>query len=91
VSSGGASYPVLDASDLDRVTGHLQAHQFFWLDVLRARVRREPVRHGQALVFEIVNTVLSSYAPVLDRVDDTASMRSSGREELLRLRSGYAG
>lgn len=155
MSSGGASFPVLDASDLDRVTGHLQAHQFFWLDlhdptpdqlnqlrellhlhpltiedvstfserpkrehydgyvslvmygvdeqaaagehllrevhmlisgdwvvtlhptpfavldVLRARVRREPLRHEQALIFEIVDTVLSSYAPVLDRVDDT--------------------
>ena len=33
MSSGGASFPVLDASDLDRVTGHLHANEFFWLDV----------------------------------------------------------
>ena len=33
MSSGGASFPVLDGSDLDRVTGLLQANEFFWLDV----------------------------------------------------------
>jgi magnesium transporter len=154
VSSGGASFPVLEASDLNRVTEHLQAHQFFWLDLhdpkadqisqlgellhlhpltieevstfserpkrehydgyvslvvygvdeqvaagerllrevhvlisgdwvvtlhptpfevldtLRARVRREQLRREQALIFEILDTVLSSYLPVLDRVDD---------------------
>jgi magnesium transporter len=154
VSSGGASLPVLDASELDQVAGYLQAHQFFWLDLhdpkpaqsnqlgellhlhpltiedvsifserpkrehfegyvslvvygvdehatagtellrevhllisgdwvvtlhptpfavldeLGARVRREPRRREQALIFEILDTVLSSYGPVLDRVDD---------------------
>ena len=154
MSSAGASFPVLDASDLDRLTGHLEAHQFFWLDLhdpkpdqlsrlsellhlhpltiedvstfserpkrehyegyvslvvygvdeeaaagqrllrevhllisgdwvvtlhptpfavldaLRARVRREPLPRERALIFEILDTVLSSYAPVLDRVDD---------------------
>jgi magnesium transporter len=154
VSSGGASFSVLDASDLDRVAGHLQAHQFFWLDLhdpshdqvrqlggllrlhpltiedvssfserpkrehyegyvslvvygvdqraaageqllrevhllisgdwvvtlhptpfavldeLRARVRREPLRREQALIFEILDAVLSSYVLVLDRVDE---------------------
>lgn len=33
VSSGGASCPVLEAGDLDRVTEHLEAHEFFWLDL----------------------------------------------------------
>ncbi|HEY2202272.1 MAG TPA: CorA family divalent cation transporter, partial [Solirubrobacteraceae bacterium] len=33
MSSGGASFPLLEVSDLDRVTEHLQAHQFFWLDL----------------------------------------------------------
>jgi magnesium transporter len=154
VSSGGVSFPVLEAHDLDRITGYLQAHQFFWLDLhdpkpdqlsllgellhlhpltiedvstfseppkrehyegyvslvvygvdqqtaageqllrevhllisgewvvtlhptpfavldaLRARVRREPPRREQALILEILETVLSSYVPVLDRVDD---------------------
>jgi magnesium transporter len=154
VSSGGASLPVLEASDLDRLTEHLEAHQFFWLDLhdpkpdqlsqlsemlhlhpltiedvstfserpkrehyegyvslvvygvdqqaaagqrllrevhllisgdwvvtlhptpfavldaLRARVRREPLPRERALIFEILDTVLSSYVPVLDRVDD---------------------
>ncbi len=154
MSSGGASFPVLDASDLDRLTGHLEADQFFWLDLhdpkpdqlsqlsellhlhpltiedvstfserpkrehyegyvslvvygvdeqaaagqrllrevhllisgdwvvtlhptpfavldaLRARVRREPLPRERALIFEILDTILSSYAPVLDRVDD---------------------
>jgi magnesium transporter len=154
VSSGGASFPVLEASDLAQVTGHLQAHQFFWLDLqdptpdqlsrlaellhlhpltiedvstfterpkrehyegyvslvvygvdeqvaagqrllrevhilvsgdwvvtlyptpfavldeLRARVRREPPQRERVLVFELLDAVLSSYIPVLDRVDD---------------------
>jgi magnesium transporter len=154
VSSGDASFPVLEAHDLDRITGYLQAHQFFWLDLhdpepdllsrlgellhlhpltiedvstfserpkrehfegyvslvvygvdqqaasgeqllrevhlligddwvvtlhptpfavldaLRARVRKEPQRGERALVLEILDTVLSSYVPVLDRVDD---------------------
>ena len=154
MSSGGASFPVVEASDLNRITGYLQANQFFWLDLhdpkadqlsqlgellhlhpltiedagtfserpkreryegyvslvvygvdeqaaagehllrevhmlisgdwvvtlhptpfavldaLRARVRREPLRREQALILEIVETVMSSYVPVLDRVDD---------------------
>ena len=40
------------------------------LDALRKRVRREELRREQRLIFEILDTVLSSYAPVLDRVDD---------------------
>jgi magnesium transporter len=40
------------------------------LDTLAARVRREPTRREQALIFEIIDTVLSSYLPVLDRIDD---------------------
>lgn len=154
MSSGGASLPVLEASDLGRVTGFLQAHRFFWLDLhdpkpdqlswlqellnlhpltiedvstfserpkrehydgyvslvvygvdqqaaagerllrevhvlisgdwvvtlhptpfavldtLRARVQKEPPARERALVIEILDTVLSSYVPVLDRVDD---------------------
>jgi magnesium transporter len=154
VSSAGTSFPVLEASDLDRISGYLQTHQFFWLDVrdptpdqlgrlgallklhpltiedvstfserpkreryegyislvvygvdeqaaagaellrevhllisgdwvvtlhptpfevidtLRARVRREPRRREQALIFEILDTVISTYVPVLDRIDD---------------------
>lgn len=154
MSSGGVSFPVLEAGDLDRVAGHLEAHQFFWLDLhnprpeqlsqlaellhlhrltiedvstfserpkheryegyvslvvygvdeqaaageqllrevhllmsgdwvvtahptpfavldaLRARVRRDPPSRERALINEILDTVLSSYVPVLDRVDD---------------------
>jgi magnesium transporter len=39
-------------------------------DELQARVRRESIRRAQPLIFEILDTVLSSYPPVLDRVDD---------------------
>jgi len=154
VSSAGASFPVLEASDLDRVTGLLQAHQFFWLDLhdpkadqlsrlsqllqlhpltiedvstfserpkrehydgyvslvvygvdeqaaagerllrevhllisgdwvvtlhptpfsvldtLRARVEKEPPARERTLIIDILDTVLSSYGPVLDRIDD---------------------
>jgi magnesium transporter len=154
MSTGGASFPVLEASALDQIRSHLEAHEFFWLDLddpkpdqlselgqllhlhpltiddvstfserpkrehyegyislviygvdeqaaagehllrevhllisgdwvvtmhptpfavldtLRARVRREPLRREQALIFEILDTVLASYLPVLDRVDD---------------------
>jgi len=154
VSSGGTSFPVLEASDLDRVTGLLEAHQFFWLDLhdpstdqltrlgellhlhpltiedvstfserpkrehyegyvslvvygvdeqaaagerllrevhllisgawvvtlhptpfavldaLRARVRKQPPARERALVIDILDTVLSSYVPVLDRIDE---------------------
>ncbi|HWD84989.1 MAG TPA: magnesium transporter CorA family protein [Solirubrobacteraceae bacterium] len=38
-------------------------------DTLRDRVRRQPQRE-QALIFQILDTVLSTYGPVLDRVDD---------------------
>jgi len=155
VSSGENSFPVLAASDIDRVSSHLQNDQFFWLDLhdpqpeelsklsqllhlhpltvedvstfserpkrehfegyihlvvygvdeeaaageqllrevhllisgdwvvtlhpspfavldkLRERVRREPARREQALVFEILDTIMSTYVPVLDRIDDT--------------------
>ncbi len=43
---------------------------FAVLDALGARVRREPIRREEALVFEILETVLSTYVPVLDRVDE---------------------
>jgi magnesium transporter len=43
---------------------------FAVLDTLRERVRRESLSREQRLIFEILDTVLSSYAPVLDRVDD---------------------
>jgi magnesium transporter len=43
---------------------------FSVLDTLRERVRRESLSREQRLIFEILDTVLSSYAPVLDRVDD---------------------
>ena len=40
------------------------------LDALRVRVRREKLSREQRLIFEILDTVLSSFGPVLDRVDD---------------------
>jgi magnesium transporter len=43
---------------------------FAVLDELRDRLRRRPVTREQALIFQILDTVLSSYIPVLDRVDD---------------------
>jgi magnesium transporter len=43
---------------------------FSVLDALRERVQRESLSREQRLIFEILDTVLSSYAPVLDRVDD---------------------
>ena len=154
MSSGGASFPVLEAGDLDRVTGLVQAHEFFWLDLhdpkpgqlsrlgellhlhpltiedvstfserpkrehydgyvslvvygvdeqaaagerllrevhllisgdwvvtlhptpfsvldtLRARVEKEPPARERALIIDILDTVLTSYVPVLDRIDD---------------------
>jgi magnesium transporter len=48
----------------------LHPSPFAVLDALAARVRREPVRREQALIFEILDTVLSTYVPVLGRVDD---------------------
>jgi len=41
------------------------------LDDLRQRVRQEPRQREQALIFEILDTVMSSYVPVLSRIDDT--------------------
>ncbi len=154
MSSGGAPFPVLEGSDLDRVTGLVEAHQFFWLDVrdpkpdqlsrlgellhlhpltiedvstfserpkrehyegyvslvvygvdpqaaageqllrevhmlisgdwvvtlrptpfavldaFRASLREEPPLRARALIIEILQTILSSYLPVLDRIDD---------------------
>ncbi len=154
VSSGEASFPVLEASDIDEISGLLQAGEYFWLDLhdpkpdelgklrqllhlhpltiedvstfseqpkrehfegyislvvygvdeqaaegerllrevhmlisgdwvvtlhptpfnvldkLRDRVRREPRQREQALNFEILDTIVSSYVPVLSRIDD---------------------
>jgi magnesium transporter len=154
MSLGEASFPVLEAGDLDQIPAHLKAERFFWLDLhdpgpeqlsrigellglhpltiedvttfserpkrehyegyvslvvygvdqeassgeqllrevhmlisgdwvvtlyptpfavldeLRSRVRRETEMREQALVFQILDTVLSSYGPVLDRVDE---------------------
>jgi magnesium transporter len=154
VSSAGASFPVLESGDLERITELLQARKFFWLDLhdpkpdelnrlgellnlhpltiqdvstfserpkrehyegyvslvvygvdqraaageqllrevhllisgdwvvtlhptpfavldeLCGRVRQQPLHSEQALIFEILDTVLSTYVPVLDRIDD---------------------
>jgi magnesium transporter len=154
VSSGDASFPLLEAGDLGRVKGFVQAHKFFWLDVhdpkpdqlselaellhlhrltiedvsafserpkrehyegyvslvvygvdqqaaagerllrevhllisadwvvtlhptpftvldeLRARVREDPPARERSLIIDILDTVLSSYVPVLDRIDE---------------------
>jgi magnesium transporter len=154
MSAGDASFPLLEAANLDQVTELLKGHRFFWLDLhdpthdqlsrlgdlldlhpltiedvtsfserpkrehydgyislvvygvdeeattsgqllrevhllisggwvvtlhptpfkvlddLRDRVRRQPPQREQALIFQILNTVLSTYVPVLDRVDD---------------------
>jgi magnesium transporter len=43
---------------------------FSVLDDLRARVQKEPPERERALIIEILDTVLSSYVPVLDRIDD---------------------
>jgi magnesium transporter len=43
---------------------------FATLDALRERLSREQLHSEQALVFRILETVLSSFGPVLDRVDD---------------------
>jgi magnesium transporter len=43
---------------------------FAVIDALRARLAKEPASREQALIFEILDTVLSTYVPVLDRVDD---------------------
>ncbi|HWD65979.1 MAG TPA: magnesium transporter CorA family protein [Solirubrobacteraceae bacterium] len=40
------------------------------LDHLRARVQRDPSPRERSLIFQILDAVLSSYVPVLDRVDD---------------------
>ncbi|MCL2419404.1 MAG: magnesium/cobalt transporter CorA [Conexibacteraceae bacterium] len=44
---------------------------FSVLDDLRGRVRAGPARRQQQLIFEILDTVMQSYVPVLDRVDDS--------------------
>ncbi len=44
---------------------------FAVLDELRARVRKQPPARERALVIEILDVVLSSYEPVLDRIDDS--------------------
>ena len=40
------------------------------LDELRDRVRKHPPERERALIIDILDTVLSSYVPVLDRIDD---------------------
>ena len=62
---------------------------FAVLDALRARVRREPLPRERALVFEILDTVLSSYVPVLERIDDAIDeieqdVIEQPREEILQ-------
>ena len=48
----------------------LRPTPFAVLDELRARIRREAPHREPALIFQILDTVLASYVPVLDRVDD---------------------
>jgi magnesium transporter len=43
---------------------------FVAIEELRKRLELDEVRGEQALVYEILDTVLSTYVPVLDRVDD---------------------
>jgi magnesium transporter len=43
---------------------------FAVLDELRARVRTHPPARERSLIIEILDTVLSSFEPVLDRIDD---------------------
>ena len=43
---------------------------FAAIDDLRTRLERREVRGEQALIYEILDTVLSTYVPVLDRIDD---------------------
>jgi magnesium transporter len=43
---------------------------FAVLDELRARVQKEPAPRERALIIEIIDTVLSSFVPVLDRIDE---------------------
>jgi magnesium transporter len=43
---------------------------FAAIEELRKRLERQEVRGEQALIFEILDTVLSTYVPVLDRIDD---------------------
>ena len=154
MSSNEASFPVLEAKDLDHVEQYLKTNEFFWLDLhdpdadalrrvgdllhlhpltiqdvstfserpkrehfdgyislvvygvdehaaegeellrevhmlisgqwvvtlhptpfavigdLLGRVRLEPHHREQALIFEILDTIMSSYIPVLNRIDD---------------------
>ncbi len=67
----------------------LHPSPFIVLDRLQARVGREPLRREQALIFEILDTVMSSYVPVLNRIDDAIdeveqSMIQQPREEALQ-------
>jgi magnesium transporter len=43
---------------------------FAVLDDLRERVRKQPPARERALIIDILDVVLSSYEPVLDRIDD---------------------
>jgi magnesium transporter len=50
------------------VTTHRHAHA--GLDALRARYDKLPARSEQFLTYEILDTVVSSFIPVLSRIDD---------------------
>jgi magnesium transporter len=50
------------------VTTHRHPHA--GLDALRARYEKQPARSEQFLTYEILDTVISSFIPVLSRVDD---------------------
>jgi len=49
----------------------LHPSPFAALDTLRTRLQKEPINREQALIFDVLDTVLSTYVPVLDRVDDS--------------------
>ena len=62
---------------------------FAVIDDLRSRVRLEPHHREQALIFEILDTIMSSYIPVLNRIDDAIddveqSVIDKPREESLQ-------
>ena len=48
----------------------LHPSPFEVLDELRARAKRRPPARERELIIEILDTVLSSYVPVLDRIDE---------------------
>jgi magnesium transporter len=48
----------------------LHPHPFDVLDKLRARLQDAGVRGEQALIYQILDTVIGTYVPVLSRIDD---------------------